>query len=100
MAKSRSRGWSFWFYRFTAAYFLVSAVTGLILYFRPLKDERAGWYSDELKEWFVMLHNGELFSWLLTGNRYWSGVLIGSALAFALVKYSLSALRRPSSRSR
>lgn len=96
----KSSGFSFWFYRFTAAYFLISATTGLILYFRPLKDERAGFYSEDLKEFFVQLHNGELFSRWLTGSRYWSGILIGTALAFALVKYSISALRRPSSRSR
>ncbi len=100
MPKSSSRGWSFWFYRFTAAYFLISATTGVLLYFRPLKDERTGFYSDELKEWFVMLHNGELFSWLLTGNRYWSGIVIGLALAYALIRFSLNSLRQPASRSR
>ena len=72
----------------------------MLLYFRPLQDERAGFYSDAVKEWLVGLHNGELFSWLLTGNRYWSGVVIGLALAYALIRFSLSSLRRPSSRSR
>lgn len=96
----KSSGFSFWFYRFTAAYFLVSATTGLMLYFRPLQGERPGFYSEDLKERLVQLHNGEWVSKWMVGNRYWSGVLIGSALAFALVKYSLSALRRPSGRSR
>ena len=100
MAKPSSRGWSFWFYRFTAVYFLVSATTGLALYLRPLAGERTGFYSEEIKEVLVKLHNGELFSWLLSGNRYVSGLLIGSALAFALLRFSLSSLRRPSGRSR
>jgi hypothetical protein len=98
VAKSRSRGWSFWFYRFTAVYFIVSAVTGLLLYFRPLAGERPGWYSERLKEFLIGLHNGELFSWLLTGNRYWSGVVIGAALAFALIRFAVRSLRKPSGR--
>jgi hypothetical protein len=82
-----------WFYRFTAAYFVVSAVTGLALYFRPLAGERAGFYSDAVKEWLVMLHNGEIFGWLAARNRYLSGVLIGSALAWSLLRFSVRSLR-------
>jgi ABC-type multidrug transport system permease subunit len=82
-----------WFHRFTATYFLVTAATGLALYFRPLSGEREGWYGDGWKEWLVMLHNGELFSWLVSGNRYISGLLIGAALAGALAYQAWRALR-------
>ena len=56
-----------WFYRFTAVHFCLTALSGLILYFRPLKG-REGWYSEQTKEWLVGLHNGELWSDLLLGN--------------------------------
>lgn len=82
-----------WFYRATAAYFLVSASTGLLLYLRPLKEERRGFYSDQVKEWLVMIHNGEIFGWLAARNRYVSGVVIGGALAFALIRFSIRSLR-------
>lgn len=85
--------WSAWFYRFTAVYFIVSAVTGLALYFRPLAGERAGFYSDAVKEWLVMVHNGEVFGWLAARNRYVSGVLIGGALAWSLLRFSFRSLR-------
>lgn len=84
--------WRDAFYKFTAVYFLVTAATGLALYFRPLLGERAGWYSDAAKEWLVMLHNGELYGWWLARNRYASGLLIGGALAYVLVRFSLRSL--------
>jgi len=82
-----------WFYRLTAAYFLVTACTGILLYFRPLTGERPGFYSDQAKEWLVMLHNGEIFGWLLARNRYVSGVVVGGALSYTLLKYSIRTLR-------
>ncbi|MGH9338156.1 MAG: hypothetical protein ACRD1R_00840 [Acidobacteriota bacterium] len=76
-----------WFYRFTTVHFCLTAVTGILLYFRPL-DDRPGWYSEQLKEVLVGLHNGELWSYLLFGNRYLSGLLIGVALALVLIYQS------------
>ncbi len=81
-----------WFHRFTAAYFIVTASTGLVLYFRPLAGERKGFYTDRIKEWLVMIHNGEIFGWLLARNRYVSGVAIGGALAYALIRYAIRSL--------
>lgn len=77
-----------WFYRFTAVHFCVTAVTGVLLYFRPL-EEREGWYSEELKELLVGLHNGELWSQLLFENPYLSGLPIGLILAASLIFFSL-----------
>jgi hypothetical protein len=82
------------FNRFTAAYFVVTAGTGLLLYFRPLEGEREGFYSARAKEYLVMLHNGELFSYLLSGDRYASGLAVGSALAASLAAFAWKALRR------
>ena len=84
--------WRDAFYKFTAVYFLVTATTGLLLYFRPLPGERAGWYSEDVKEALVLLHNGELFGWLLARNRYVSGLVIGAALVVTLVRFSLRSL--------
>ncbi|MDA2924595.1 hypothetical protein MYX65_08065 [Acidobacteria bacterium AH-259-L09] len=77
-----------WFYRFTAAHFCLTAITGLLLYFRPL-DDREGWYSNEVKEVLVGLHNGELWSYLLFNNRYPSGLLIGIILGVSLITFSV-----------
>ncbi len=77
-----------WFYRFTAAHFCVTAITGILLYFRPLED-RAGWYSEGIKELLVGLHNGELWSQLVFDSRYLSGLPIGIILAATLIVYSL-----------
>ena len=82
-----------WFYRLTAVHFLVTAVTGLALYFRP-GGARPGLYSTEVKEWLVMFHNGEWISYLLVGNPFWSGLVVGGLLSLALVRYSARALRR------
>ena len=76
-----------WFYRFTAAHFCLTAVTGGLLYFRPL-DDREGWYSGPLKEILVGLHNGELWGRLLLDSRYSSGLPIGIMLASVLVFFS------------
>ena len=76
-----------WFYRFTAAHFCLTAITGGLLYFRPL-DDREGWYSESLKEILVGLHNGELWGRLLLDSRYSSGLPIGFILASVLVYFS------------
>lgn len=80
-----------WFYRFTAVHFCLTAVSGLILYFRPVKESE-GWYSEQTKEWLVGLHNGELWSELLLGNGLISGVPIGLVLATTLVIFSMRSL--------
>lgn len=76
-----------WFYRLAAAQFLVTAATGLALYLRPL-DDRTGAYSTNVKEWLVMLHNGEWISQALLGNRYVSGLIVGGVLAALVVKFA------------
>ena len=75
-----------WFYRFTAVHFCLTALSGLILYFRPLKG-REGWYSEQTKEWLVGLHNGELWSDLLLGNGLFSGIPIRLVLATTLILF-------------
>ena len=77
-----------WFYRFTAAHFCVTAISGVFLYFRPLED-RAGWYSEGIKDLVVGLHNGELWGHLLFDNRYLSGLPIGLILAALLILRSI-----------
>jgi len=81
-----------WFYRVAAAQFLITAVTGIALYFRPL-DERAGAFSHSVKEWLVMIHNGEWITELLIGNRYVSGVVVGATLATLTVRFAWRVLR-------
>ncbi|HLV02165.1 MAG TPA: hypothetical protein VKZ59_12910 [Acidobacteriota bacterium] len=81
-----------WFYRFTAAHFCLTSVTGILLYFRPL-DDRPGWYTEGLKEILVGLHNGEVWSHLLIGNRYPTGLAIGLVLAVTLIRFSLKSRR-------
>jgi hypothetical protein len=78
-----------WFYRLTAAHFIVSALTGLALYFRP-QAPRPGLYSVQMKEWLVMIHNGEWLSYVLFGQPFWSGLIVGLLLAFVLIKFSVS----------
>jgi len=75
-----------WFYRIAAAQFLVTAATGMALYFRPL-DRRPGAYSESVKEWLVMLHNGEWLSHLALDNRYVSGLLVGSVLTALVIRF-------------
>lgn len=82
-----------WFYRLSAAHFIVTALTGLLLYFRPGR-RRPGIYSDEVKEWLVMIHNGEWISSLLLGSPFYSGIVIGLLLSFALIGFSIGSLRR------
>jgi hypothetical protein len=82
-----------WFYRFTALHFIVTAVTGIALYFRP-GGARPALYSDRAKEWLVMVHNSEWISYVLFGNPFVSGIAVGSALALALVRFSLRSLRQ------
>lgn len=83
-----------WFLRITSVYFLVTAVTGLLLYFRPIGDERAGLYSAAVSKVIVGLHNGEIFSWVLVDNRYWSGIAVGVVLTCVLVWHSVQTLKR------
>ncbi|MBI5366289.1 MAG: hypothetical protein HZA54_04570 [Planctomycetes bacterium] len=83
-----------WFYRLTALHFLLTAATGMALYFRPGRA-RPGWYSIEVKEWLVMFHNGEWLSYVAFGKPVFSGVLVGSALATALILHARRALAGP-----
>jgi len=82
-----------WFYRCTAVHFILTAVTGVALYLRR-GGSRPGMYSDTVKEWLVMLHNGEWVSHATLGRPFFSGIVIGVLLAFALTKFSLMALRK------
>ena len=41
-----------WFYTFTAVHFFLTAISGVLLYFRPL-DGREGWYSEKTKQVLV-----------------------------------------------
>ncbi len=81
-----------WFYRFTAAHFCLTALSGVLLYFRPLEG-REGWYSEQTKAWLVGLHNGELWSYLLIENRYFSGIPIGLVLATTLIIFSVGKIK-------
>jgi len=81
-----------WFYRVAATQFLLTAATGMLLYFRPL-DERQGAYSKTVKEWLVMLHNGEWISEALFGSRYASGLLIGGVLSALVVRFAWRVLK-------
>jgi uncharacterized membrane protein YoaK (UPF0700 family) len=47
-----------------------------------------------VKEWLVMLHNGEWVSYVALGRPFVSGIVIGGLLAFALTRFSLMALRK------
>lgn len=76
-----------WFVRVAVFQFCVTAVTGLTLYFRPL-EHRSGAYSSDVKEWLVMLHNGEWVGQVLFGNRYVSGLVTGAVLAFFVARFS------------
>lgn len=81
-----------WFYRFTAVHFCLTALSGVLLYFRPLEG-REGWYSEQTKEWLVGLHNGEFWSYLLMENRYLSGIPIGLVLATTLIIFSVGTIK-------
>ena len=81
-----------WFYRFTAVHFCLTAISGLILYFRPHGGSE-GWYSEQTKEWLVGLHNGEIWSDLLLGNGLLSGIVIGLVLSTTLILFSVKSLR-------
>ena len=83
-----------WFYRFTAVHFIVTATTGVALYFRP-SGNRPALYSEAVKEWLVMAHNGEWISHLAADRPFWSGIVVGIALSLALLRFSWGALRRP-----
>mgnify|MGYP001594821532 CR=1 FL=1 len=85
--------WRIWFHRLAAAQFILTAATGLCLYFRPLAD-REGAYGESAKEWLVMLHNGEWLSQLALGSRYVSGLAVGAVLAALVVRFAWRALRR------
>ncbi len=85
-----------WFYRFTAVHFVITALTGIALYFRP-GGGRPAFYSETVKEWLVMVHNGEWLSYSIVGNPFISGIFIGAILSTALVRFSLRAIVKPSS---
>jgi hypothetical protein len=76
-----------WFFRFTAAHFVLTSLTGVLLYFRP-GGSRPGLYSDQVKEWIVMIHNGEWISFALFGQPFVSGILMGLVLAGMLIRFS------------
>ena len=82
-----------WFCRVATVQFVFTALTGLLLYLRPL-DDRAGWYSKDVKEWLVMLHNGEWFTQVLLHNRYASGLLVGATLAWFVFGSAKKQLKR------
>ena len=82
-----------WFFRFTALHFVVTAITGVVLYFRP-GGGRPGLYGDATKEVLVMIHNGEWLSAVLVHRPFISGIGIGSALAFALCKFAGASVLR------
>lgn len=86
-----------WLYRVIALHLAVTAITGLALYARPL-DDRSGLYGKAVKEWLVMIHNGEWIGHLLLGNRWLSGLLIGAALAWPLLRHARRALFQPADR--
>lgn len=81
-----------WFFRVATVQFVFTAVTGLLLYLRPL-ESRAGWYSNDVKEWLVMLHNGEWISHVLFDNRYVSGLVIGATLAWLVMSRARKSLK-------
>ena len=81
-----------WFYRFTAVHFIVTALTGLVLYFRP-GGARPALFSADVKEWIVMVHNGEWISNLLFGQPFVSGIVVGVLMAIALVRFSARSLK-------
>ena len=82
-----------WLTRLIALHFVVTAITGLALYARPLED-RPGLYGKAVKEWLVMIHNGEWIGHVLFDNRWLSGVVIGGALAFTALRFARRALTR------
>ncbi len=84
-----------WFFRLTAAHFIVTALTGVVLYFRT-GGNRPGLYPDATKEILVTLHNGEWIGQALFGRPFWSGIVLGAVLAAVLVHFSWRAFRRPS----
>lgn len=82
-----------WFFRFTAVHFILTGLTGVALYFRP-GENRPGWYSEQVKEILVMVHNGEWLSALLLGRPVWSGLAIGLCLSATLLWFSYRRLVR------
>jgi hypothetical protein len=82
-----------WFYRLTAIHFVATALTGVLLYFRP-GGGRPGLYSEWAKEWFVMIHNGEWLSHVVLGRPFYSGIVVGAVLSGVLVRFSVQRLCR------
>ncbi|MBI1945002.1 MAG: hypothetical protein HYS27_04855 [Deltaproteobacteria bacterium] len=82
-----------WLYRVLALQLAITATTGLALYARPL-DDRPGLYGKAVKEWLVMIHNGEWIGHVLFGNRWLSGTAVGVALAWPLLRYARRTLLR------
>ncbi|GEM_PF-3137927 len=80
-----------WFYRFTAVHFIFTSLTGVALFFRP-GGSRPGFYSDAVKEWLVMIHNGEWISYLFFGRPFYSGILLGVVLGVVLIRHSVQGL--------
>ena len=85
-----------WFYRLTAVHFVVTAVTGLVLYFRR-GGGRPGLFGDDVKEWLVMIHNGEWLSYVVCARPVYSGLAVGLILAVTITRHSVRGIRyRPS----
>jgi len=74
-----------WFYRIAGVHFLVTALTGVALYFRA-GPGRPGLYGDGVKDVLVMVHNGEWLGALLVGRPFVSGILIGVVLGGLLFR--------------
>ena len=81
-----------WFYTFTAVHFFLTAISGVLLYFRPL-DGREGWYSEKTKQVLVGLHNGEFWGHIIFENRYFYGLPIGIILAVTLIFLSIRKIK-------
>ena len=81
-----------WFYTFTSVHFFLTAISGVLLYFRPL-DGREGWYSEKTKQVLVGLHNGEFWGHIIFENRYFSGLPIGIILAVTLIFFSIRKIK-------
>ena len=80
------------FVRVAVCQFCVTAMTGLLWYFRPL-ERRVGAYSSDVKEWLVMLHNGEWVGQLVSGNRYMSGLVVGAVLSCFVARFARRTFR-------
>jgi hypothetical protein len=51
-------------------------------------------YPEAVKEWLVVLHNGEWLSWLLVDRPFYSGIIVGLVLSVMLVRFSTASIPR------